>query len=167
MEYFQIRQDDRADNCIIPQLAAADEIWKSDQPLFIPASARNPANYIYFLPYIDKPLAMVSDAFKKIIETYQSRTLFRPCAVGSMEQRKVEVYWLVKPRVIDCLHEDTTYFVDGTLKEICISKEKAGFNKAFAIDGVKGNHFIVDTEVLERLYREGLTALKIIPVKAV
>ncbi|TDL57703.1 hypothetical protein E2R60_04210 [Paenibacillus dendritiformis] len=84
-----------------------------------------------------------------------------------MEQRKVEVYWLVKPRVIDCLHEDTTYFVDGTLKEICISKEKAGFNKAFAIDGVKGNHFIVDTEVLERLYREGLTALKIIPVKAV
>ncbi|MNJ50721.1 hypothetical protein D3C77_460040 [compost metagenome] len=165
MEYFQIRQDDRAENSIIPQLPVHRDIWKEVQPIFLPAKARNSKGYIHFLPFIEKPLQMVSDPVKRIIEMYQSKMLFKPCAVGNIEQKKVEVYWFMKPRVIECLHGDTMYYPDGTLKEIYLSEAKIGFNKVFQVDCKRGEYLIIDSEVLERLFREGIHAFKITPVK--
>ncbi|MNH27339.1 hypothetical protein D3C79_874460 [compost metagenome] len=109
---------------------------------------------------------MVSDKVKKIVEIYQSKTLYRPCAVGHLEQNQMEVYWLIQPRVIDCLHETTTYHMDGSLKDLVLCKEKVGMNKVFKVDCARGDYWILDLEVLERLYREGITAFHVLPVKA-
>ncbi|KQO06235.1 hypothetical protein [Paenibacillus sp. Leaf72] len=166
MQYFRIRQDNRTENAILPQLNVTKELWTSEQPLFIPVKARNNSGQLHFLPFIEKPVAMVSDAAKKIFEVYQSKTLYRPCAVGHLEQGRTEVYWLIQPRILPCLHEAATYFPDGSLKEIVIDRQKAGFNKWFMLDQVREACWIVDTEVLERLCRAGITEIQILPVRA-
>lgn len=165
MNYFLIRQDNRTSNAIIPQISDTENIWKSDKPLFIRTTARDPKSPLDFLPYLEKPLLMVSDSVKNIFEIYQSRMLFKPCAVGSIEQKRVEVYWLFQPRIINCLDDSTSYYPDHSLKELVLNKTKVGFNKIFKVDGLRGDFLIVDTEVLERLYREGIHAFNIKPVK--
>lgn len=165
MDYFQIKQDDRSNNAIIPQVPDPVGIWKSDKPAFFRAVAKDAKAHLDFLPLIEKPLLIVSDAVKGIFEMYQSKMLFKPCAIGSIERQRIEVYWLSQPRVIDCLDESTAYYPDGTLKEIILNKDKVGFNKIFKIDCLRGDYLIVDTEVLERLYREGIHSFNILPVK--
>lgn len=165
MNYFQIKQDPRSLNPILPQVPDSVDIWKSDKPAFFQVKDLEGATELDFLPFIEKPIYVISDPMKNVLDMYQSKMLFKPCAIGSIKQRRIEIYWLMQPRIIDCLDASSVFHPDGTMKEMVLNRDKIGFNKVFQVDYVRGRYLIVDTEVLERLLREGVHALQWIPVE--
>lgn len=165
MNYFQIKQDQRSLNPIIPQVPDPADIWKSDKPAFFRVKDQEVSADLDFLPFIERPIYIISDSMKHVLDMYQSKMLFKPCAIGSIRQRRIEVYWLMQPRILDCLDASSVFHPDGTMKEMVLSRNKIGFNKVFQVDHVRGQYLIVDTEVLERLLREGVHALQWIPIK--
>lgn len=157
MNYYLINQDNRASQAVLPVLNNQKDLWKSDKPIFIPGRVKNVGEYSYFLPFLEAPVLMVSDDLKKILELYQNKTAYRPCALGIVETRKMQVYWFMQPKIITCLKSDIQDHVIYSAEDIILDTEMIGANKVFQLDTVVGTYFIIDQEVLEHMLRAGIT----------
>lgn len=160
MKYYLIRQDKRIKNAVIPQINNLKGIWKSDAPFFQSVKVRNLNGYPYFLPLLEASVYIVSDKMKKVFEIYQNKMLYRPCALGLLETKSIKVYWLMQPRIIDCLEERIKDNILYSDQDIVLCRAKIGYNKLFQIDTKVGNYLVIDEEVLESLLRAGITAFE-------
>lgn len=158
MKYYLIRQDKRIKNAVVPQVNNLNDIWKSDAPFFMPVKVGSMGEYPYFLPLLESPVYIISDKMKKLFEIYQNKTLYRPCALGLLETKTIKVYWLMQPRIIDCLEERIKDNILYSDQDIVLCRAKIGYNKVFQIDTKVGNYLVIDEEVLESLLRDGITA---------
>lgn len=165
MNYYLISQDNRGTQIVLPMLDNQSEIWDSNKPLFVPGQVKNENQYSYFLPFIETPLFMVSDRMKKILEIYQNKTLYRPCALGLVKSKKVQVYWFIRPKTITCLTDEIQSQVLYSEDDIVLEKEKIKYNKVFQIDTFSGTYFVIDEEVLEHLLRSGITEFRMTRLK--
>ena len=97
---------------------------------------------------------MISEPVKTIWDCYQSGWGYRPCALGNIEQKRIQVYWLAEAKLIDGLSGKTEYQKDGSLTRIVLSKEKIQFQKIFAIRNLHRTYYIAEKEVLERMLQK-------------
>lgn len=56
---------------------------------------------------------MISEPVKTIWDCYQSGWGYRLCALGNIEQKRIQVYWLAEAKLIDGLSGKTEYQKDG------------------------------------------------------
>lgn len=159
MNYYLINQDRRASQVVLPVLNNQQDLWNSDKPIFIPGRVKDVNLYSYFLPFIETPVLMISDPLKKILELYQNKTAYRPCALGIIEVKKLQVYWFMQPKIIKCLKSDIQDNVIYSAEDIILDTQKIGANKVFQLDTVVGTYFIIDQEVLEHMLRAGITEI--------
>lgn len=159
MKYFLINQDSRVSQAVWPVLNNQKDLWKSDKPIFIPGHIKNINQYSYFLPFLETPVLMISDALKKILEIYQNKTAYRPCALGIIEMKKIQIYWFMQPKIITCLKSDIQENVIYSAEDIILDTKKIGANKVFQLDTIVGTNFIMDQEVLEHILRAGITEI--------
>lgn len=167
MKYYGINQDSRTSQAVLPVLSNSKEIWKSDKPVFVPGRVKDINQYSYFLPFVETPVLMVSDSLKKILEIYQNKTAYRPCALGLTKIRKIQVYWFIKPKIINCLKADIQNEIMYSAEDIILDKGKIGSNKVFQLDTISGTYFIIDQEVLEHMLRAGITEYGMTELKTV
>lgn len=167
MKYYLIRQDKRVKNAVVPQINNLKSIWESDAPFFMPVKVRGLGEYPYFLPLLEASVYIVSDNMKKLFEIYQNKMLYRPCALGLLEAKTIKVYWLMQPRIIDCLEDRIKDNILYSDQDIVLCRAKIGYNKVFQIDTKVGNYLVIDEEVLESLLRDGITAFEWSELQAV
>lgn len=165
MNYYRICQDKGLPNQIQPILLNLEP--ESKKPIFIRGRLEAPQEYAYFPPLIEAPVLMISEPVKKIWDCYQSGWRYRPCALGSIEQKRIQVYWIAEAKLINGLSEKTEYQKDGSFKRIVLSKEKIQFQKVFAIQNLHKTYYIAEKEILERMLQEHIHGFIFEQVKTV
>lgn len=167
MEYYRIEQKENIRNTIWPKYPSPSEIWGKDDPFFLPGTAAMPVEKLAFLPFYESNVFLISDPLKNIWESYQKGGRFRPCAFGSVEQRRVLPYCFTMPRIIEAVHSDTEYHKTGEVKELCLDRGQVGANRVFGIKTLRRMILIISGDVLEEMMRQKIIGYhwKIISVR--
>lgn len=152
MDYYRICQDKRIPNQIRPVLPKLEN--RNGKPIFVRGVLESPREYAYFPPMIEDSVLMLSDPTKIIWECYQLGWEYYPCALGNIEQKRIQVYWIAEPKWVDGLSENTEYQKDGTIKKIVLSKNKVKSHKVFAFRNLHKTYYIADKEVIEKMLQE-------------
>ena len=162
MNYYRLMETVDLPNALIPEFPSASAIWSETEPMFLAGRARNGKKHINFLSFyrsgILSKVFLVSAETWQIWREFQAGGRCRPCAFGHVKARQVKPYYLVMPKIIDGLHNETVFLRDGNVKTICLSKEAVGTNQVFAVKGSTLMELLVSEDVLEDMLRSGITS---------
>lgn len=159
MEYYRITQRKNLPNCIRPPYLSLTDIWSETAPVFVPGIADRPKEEITFLPFYETNVFFLSGPLRAIWERSQVGGRYRQCAFGSVEQRKVQPYCFMMPRILSAVHPDTRYRRNGEIEELCLDREIVGAHKVFGVKDQRKIFLIVSADVLEEMMRSGVTVL--------
>lgn len=157
MKYYKLTQIENRPNIITPLLPSFTELWSESTPFFMPGKAKAPFKELDFLPFYQSKCFVISDTVQKIWKNYQEGGRYRPCAMGSVEQRKVGIYAVMQPKLLDAIHEKTEYFKNGAVKTLVLDREKVGYNKVFGIKFWHHTTLIITGDILEEMLQEYIT----------
>ena len=157
MEFYKLMQKRIHENVIMPLLPKATEIWKVDAPIFIKGVAAKPMKELVFLPLYMAHTYLVLDEVKMIWERYQSGGRYRPCALGSVEQRRAEPYWFMMPRLVEALHESTEYHKNKEIKKFVLDAKCVGYHKVFGIKQLNKVHLFASEDIVEEMLQKNIT----------
>ncbi|MBC2580555.1 imm11 family protein [Clostridium sp. DJ247] len=168
MEYFVIYQDKRIENAAEP-IGILKEISKDmlnkegtkhmdELPIQFDIKEKSSSEYIDF---IEKPVPLVSDNLKKLLQKYDKKIFFKPIVLCDRKQEKQDLYWLMVPDSIDCLSDKSEFNKDGTLKRLVIDKKKVGNFKIFKVNGIMEDLMLVRLDAAESILRRDFTGIKL------
>lgn len=167
MNYYRLKQPSDISGTLIPDYPYASAIWSGKSPLLIKGSIIGQGGDVNFLPFYEA--TVLSNAFLISSEAWHIWTELqkggrnRPCAFGHMKTRQIKPYRLVLPRILEALHEDTEYLIDGTIKTVCLCKSRVGRNQVFTIKGSFSSCVVISEYVLEEMLRNKITGLSYEP----
>ncbi|MCX7746064.1 MAG: serine protease [Clostridia bacterium] len=108
---------------------------------------------IEYIDFIERPVPLVSDHLKEVIEMYQGDTLFKPVVLTDAKRMRQDLYWLTVPTRRECLSSESVFHKDRTLKKLVINKAKIAFFHVFMVEGVLEDLIIIDQDVAESILR--------------
>lgn len=168
MNYFIVSQDERIANAVEPigiaqvikkelvtmeRMAELEELERQ-----FPVLEKKEMVYIDF---IEKPVALFSDAVKQLVEKYEPRLPFKPVVLMEMPNLKQTLYWLVIPPKVACLSSQTEFHLDGTTKKLVIDETLATPYTFFKVEGIKEEHIIVNIELAESILRRAFQGIRL------
>lgn len=168
MNYFILSQDERISNAVEPvgiaqvikkellTLDRMDELEELERQF--PVLEKNDMLYIDF---IEKPIALLSDAVKQLVEKYNPSMPFKAVVLMDMPKLMQTLYWLVIPPKVPCLSTQTEFRLDGTLKKLVLDEDKAAPYSFFQIEGIKENYIVVNIELAESILRRDLRGIRL------
>lgn len=109
--------------------------------------------------FIQNPIPLVSDKFKKIIEEYQSETLFKPVILADKKRMKQYLYSIAAPRKVDCLSSNTEFNKTGSVKKLVIKTDYFFAKNVFMLNGIIEDFLIISQEVAEKILRENFDGI--------
>lgn len=172
MNYFILKQDFRIPNCVEP-IGITQVIQKE---MLTQERMKELENYDLqfqvlekstnqFLDIIEKPIPLLSDLLKRLINKYEPQMSFVPVVLVELSKLKQQLYWLMIPPVIDCLSEKTEFHLDGTVKQLVIKEDVAEAYTIFKVNGIKEDYFIINLalaeSILRRDYLKGIQLTKV------
>jgi hypothetical protein len=114
-----------------------------------------------YVDFIEKPVPLLSDRGKQIIEKYVPKLYVKSVVLKDMKQLRQELYWLIVPPRIDCLSEQSEFYKDGTLKRLVIDESKAAPYKIFKVEGIMEEYILIRLDVAESLLRRDFTGIRL------
>lgn len=153
MRYYLLKQYQNVDNPIkLPRGKEIEEIVRKPEiSYWLPVDA---SENTMWLPLYTYPTWIIDEYMHDIIENYQVLQKFIPVALGSSCPK---TYYLYKPYVCECLHEETEFWSKGgPLKRLVLDRKKIGFHKIFQIAGILENYLVADFEIVEKLLCAGV-----------
>ena len=114
--------------------------------------------------YFEKPLTLIAEKFKDVINAYQNGIEFQPIVLTEEKTHKQTVYYLMSAPMIDCASSESKLDHIGKIKELVLDTEKVGHYKIFYAAGFV-NRLIVRLDVAESILRRdsyGITFEKLI-----
>ncbi|MNP23116.1 hypothetical protein D3C76_1158140 [compost metagenome] len=115
--------------------------------------------------YLERPLPLLSDRLKQLIEMYCPRMTYEPIGLLDIERKRHETYWLMIPPRSACLSTQSQFHLDGSLRELVIDGNKVGGQMLFQIDGIRETEIIIHLAVAESLLRRDFQGIKLTRVK--
>jgi len=171
MEYFVMRQDPRLTNMVEPQglLNQIDKYaYKNDERQYFDKSAafcyikEKPCND--YGDYLEKPLPLVSDKLKMLLEEREKCNFFKTVALYDSKRMHQEVYSLLMPLKFSCLSTQTEFNKDGSVKKLVLEQSKLGCCKVFRVSGIVEELVIINLDLVEKILHQGFFGLKFEPV---
>ena len=163
MEYFILRQDQSIANPIIPfktsEAFDEDYVYSS-----VFAEVVEKENALY-LDYLDKPERMVSDELKELLTKYEDNIDFTAIVFTVVKKATQRLYWLMDIVEKNCISDETTYTLDGRIKELVIDPKKVELDCIFQVDTIKESFTIVNLDVAESMLRRPLLGFQLQRVK--
>ncbi|MBC2580533.1 imm11 family protein [Clostridium sp. DJ247] len=166
MDYYIICQDERVINFAEPIAGIAldknamkkkqrETIDEMPMQFYIKEKQEN-----QYIDYIEKPIPLVSDKLKTIMENFQEDTFYRPVVLADIKRMKQDLYWNIVPKAVSCLSNKSEFNKNGTLKKLIIDESKIGFNKIFKIDGILEEFTVLSLDLAEAILRRDFTGIK-------
>ncbi|KOP69414.1 serine protease [Lysinibacillus sp. FJAT-14745] len=168
MNYFILSQDERISNAVEPvglskiikkellTVERMEELEELDRQF--PVLDKSENDYIDF---IEKPIALLADPLKQLVEKYEPRLPFKPVVLVDMPKLKQTLYWLSIPPKVACLSAQTEFHLDGTLKKLVIDEALAAPYTFFKIEGIKEDYIIVNIELAESILRRAFRGIRL------
>lgn len=172
MNYFILQQDHRIANCVEP--IGMNQVIKKE--MLTQERMKELDNYDlqfevlekstnHFLDFIEKPIPLLSDLLKRMMNKYEPQMPFVPVVLVELSKLKQQLYWLIIPPVIDCLSEKTEFHQDGTLKQLVIKEEMAEPYTIFKVNGIKEDYLIINIALAESILRRDFKGIQLKKVK--
>jgi hypothetical protein len=156
MEYYKITPNENLPNIIYPMLPSFTELWSEEAPIFIRGKAKSPLKRLTFLPFYKSHCFLVNGKIAEIWQNYQIGGRYRQCAMGSIEQKKIDYYSVMMPKMVDGIHPSTEYHKNGDIKNMVLSRTKVGPHKVFGIKDRHLTHLIITEDILEEILQENI-----------
>ena len=118
-----------------------------------------------YVDFISRPIALLSDSLKQLVEKYNPRMPFKPLVLVDMPKLKQTLYWLVIPPKVACLSSQTEFHLDGTVKKLVIDEALARPYTFFKINGIKEDFIFVNIELAESMLRRSFRGLRLVNVQ--
>jgi hypothetical protein len=168
MNYFIILQDERVQDAVEPmgisRVITKEMLTKKKardmDKLNLQFQIREQDTTEY-VDFIEKPVPLLSDRCKQIIEKYVPKLYVKSVVLKDMKRLRQELYWLIVPPRIDCLSEQSEFHKDGTLKRLVIDESKAAPYKIFKIEGIMEEYILISLDVAESLLRRDFTGIRL------
>lgn len=172
LNYFIIKQDHRISNCVEP--IGITQVIKKE--MLTEEGMKELENYDLqfqvlekstnnFLDFIEKPIPLISDTLKRIMNKYEPQMSFVPVVLVELSELRQELYWLIIPPTIDCLSEKTEFFPDGTVKQLVIKEDLAEPYTIFKVNGIKEDYLIINIALAESILRREFKGVQLKKVK--
>lgn len=168
MNYFILSQDERISNAIEPVGIAQvikKELLTLDRMEELEGLERQfpvlEKNDMLYIDFIEKPIALFSDAVKQLVEKYVPNMLFKAVVLTDMPKSMQTLYWLVIPPKVPCLSSQSQFHLDGTLKKLIIDEAMAAPYSCFQIEGIKENYIVINIELAESILRRAFQGIRL------
>ena len=111
--------------------------------------------------FIEKPIPLISDKVKEFFDKLGIKSIFyKPVMLADIKRMKQTLYWLVVPRKIDCMSDETLFNRDDSVRRLKIDSERVGYYKVFKVNGILEDYIIVDESVVSILSLSNFFGLK-------
>lgn len=172
MDYFIMKTDKRL--CRLPQMQmpkelSLTEITKEKISKLTSASVvyvkKNYGLGIEYPDYLERPIPLIADKLKKILQKYQREVLFYRVMLIEKEAGLQMPYFLMMPPEIICADsKKTQYDAGGNVQNFVLDLEKAEKYKIFLAKDYK-QQIIVRLDVAESILRRNVNGIWFEPVK--
>jgi hypothetical protein len=161
MEYFLICQDNRIFNYPEP-LGISKTFLQPERPdQFSPVQFQlRTRERIEYVDFIAKPLPLVSDELKRLLNHFEKAARFTPVVLADMKRGTQRLYWSLEPPKTDCLSDRTEFNKDGTVKRLALRPFPAAGPRMFRIDRVKEDLIVLNLVLVESLLRRDLLGFR-------
>ncbi|AOK93039.1 hypothetical protein AOU00_17115 [Paenibacillus polymyxa] len=141
----------------VEDILSGHTIQTEDTPLFLAVHTDPRTVYPDFLEF---PLPLVSDSMKALLEKYMPELEWKAAILTDFQQARQDVYWVLRPPVVDCLSSQTEWYPDHTLKQLVLKYEKIE-PSIFRIAGLLEAHIYINLAVAESLLRRPFTGVRV------
>ncbi|MEC1179998.1 hypothetical protein P9B03_15970 [Metasolibacillus meyeri] len=161
MDYFIIQQDQSITNPIIPITTDLEDDFIGSS-VFGEVVEKDNALY---LDYLDRPRQIVSDALKELLAKYEDSLDFTAMIFTDVEEETQRIYWLMEVAKKNCISSATTYYPDGTIKELVIDPKKVELDCIFRVSSTRESFIVINLEVAESILRRPFIGIQLQRVK--
>lgn len=120
-----------------------------------------------FTDVVEAPFFMVSDEVAKVIGMFEPDIDFFTIIFQTKHQEEVCVYKIVPLDRMECLHKNTEFHKDKSLKELVLDKEKIQGKHIFKIAGISPHYVVVSMAIAESILRRNCEGIQFTEVKIV
>ncbi|WP_042473902.1 hypothetical protein [Bacillus ndiopicus] len=120
-----------------------------------------------YIDFIERPVALFSDAFKQLLEKYEPSLPRKPVILADIQNMKQTPYWLIIPPKVACLAPETQFHLDGSVKKLVLDEVLAAPYPFFQIEGIHENYFVLNIELAESILRRGFRGLYLQKVETI
>lgn len=172
MDYFIMKTDERL--CRLPQMQMPKELSLTEitkekiSKLTVASVVYVKGNHglgIEYPDYLEMPIPLIADKFKKILQKYQKDVLFHRVMLIEKEAGLQKPYYLMMPPEITCAdNKETQYDAGGNVRNFVLDLEKAEKYKIFLAKDYR-EKIIVRLDVAESILRRNANGIWFEPVK--
>ncbi|KGR87811.1 hypothetical protein [Lysinibacillus boronitolerans] len=168
MNYFILSQDERITNAVKPvgiaqvikkellTIERMEELEELERQFPVLEKGE-----MVYTDLIEKPIMLISDAVKQLVEKYVPNMPFKAVVLTDMPKLMQTLYWLVIPPRVRCLSTQTEFHLDGTLKKLVIDEQLAAPYSFFQIEGIKEQFIVVNIELAESILRRDFRGIRL------
>lgn len=165
MRYFRLMVDERVKHRVEPAALSPLQVEDiltgtqglQDDPLFLAVHTDPRTIYPDFLEF---PLPLVSDRLKALLEKYLPGLEWKAAILTNFQQARQDVYWVLRPPLVDCLSAQTEWYPNETLKRLVLRQGKME-SPVFRIGGLIEPHIYIHLSVAESLLRRSFTGIQV------
>lgn len=167
MRYFRLIVDERVKNRVEPAAMSPLQVKdiltenqgqkQQEDPLFLAVHTHPQTVYPDFLEF---PLPLASDRMKSLLEKYMPGLEWRAAILTDFKQARQDLYWLLRPPLVDCLSEQTEWYPNHTLKRLVLRQGEVE-SPVFRIRGLIEPHIYIHLAVAESLLRRSFTGIRV------
>lgn len=161
MRYFLVNQSEQLINPLVidgldPQYYKyniSDKDWERIPNVIVAYFKNSP--YVESSEVLNAPTLLIGNKMKELFALYDNTLEFKAIQVFSdkIEDRMGFLYWVLKCKEVDCLHESCKVYPNGMVEEIRLEHSKLPKEPIFKIGSIVQNTLVVSFPVAESILR--------------
>lgn len=166
LNFYMLTQDHRIQGALKPlgvreHMRAKEADLSQNNLQFLVEKAER----VVEVDFIEKPIPLMSDRLKQLIEKFSPKLKFQPAGLMNLEKGEQYWYWLASFPKVACLSAASEFHLNGTMKRIVIDTAKAGNHPIFQLESPLGHYIVVNLMLAESMLRRDFTGLKLTSVE--
>jgi|GEM_PF-520085 len=110
--------------------------------------------------FIQSPVFLVSDRMKRIIEPYDNTVTYKQVVFNQVKERRQEIFWLIAPSQISCIHQQTKYHPNGWIKHLVLDEQRMENRRIIQVKLLPKPELIFNLDVCEAIMRRDFIGVK-------
>lgn len=172
MKYYRMSQDKKIQNGICfmefptQQVVEFDSSYEKVMKKSVTLHVKD-NNHTTFPEVIEAPCFMVGEEIYKVIHMYEPDIIFTTAVFKCNESKEIFIYKIGLIDRNDCLHENTEFYKDNSLKRLVLDKKKLEGRHITRIKGITPGDIIVSMAVAESVLRRNCIGVRFEEIEAV
>lgn len=172
MKYYIMSQDKRISNGIAFKEISTSETFEVGEE-FRGKIKKNlvlhmkDTGHTAYAEMLETPFIMVSENLCKVIQMYDEESEFTNILLASQMGKPALDYKVALIERMDCLHENTEFYKDHSVKKLILDKQKIGDRQIFKIKGISPHYVVVSMNIAESILRRSIYGVRLEEIRCI